>query len=231
MEEDPAGKVFRGATNYLPGLDGKYRSDAIDHLIERALAHDEHDRPLYVIGIGAATNIAAAILTEPKIIENIVVIWTSAFPSYSNQCNRLSLNFMQDLPASKLLFDSGVPHVYLPGFYIGAQLTVSLPDMERWVKGRGKIGDYLHHLYINNPIHHQRGITEHFGRTWVMWDLINIAWLLSPDWVPSEIFSSPAVDDEMYWVQKDGRHQLREAVGINRDAIFRDFFKKLEQAP
>ena len=64
-----------------------------------------------------------------------------------------------------------------------------------------------------------------------MWDLINIAWLLNPDWVPSEIFSSPAVDDEMYWVQKDGRHQLREAVGINRDAIFRDFFKKLEQAP
>ena len=231
MGEDPTGKVFRGSAHYLPGLEGNYRSEAIEHLIERALAHDEDDRPLYVVGIGAATNIAAAILTEPKIIEKIVVLWTSAFPSFSNQCNRLSLNFMQDLDASRLLFDCGVPHLYLPGFYIGAQLTVSLPEMERWVKGGGKIGDYLHHLYTNNPIHHQRGITEQFGRTWVVWDLINIAWLLDPDWVPSEIVPSPAVDDEMYWVHQAGRHMMREAVGINRDAIFRDFFRKLEKAP
>jgi purine nucleosidase len=231
MDEDPAGKVFRGSTQYLPGLDGNYRSEAVDHLIERAMAHDDQDRPLYVVGIGAATNIAAAILVEPKIIEKIVVVWTSAFPSFSNQCNRLSLNFLQDLPASRLMFDSGVPHVYLPGFYIGAQLMISLPEMETWVKGRGKIGDYLHHLYTNNPIHKQRGITEQFGRTWVMWDLINIAWLLDPEWVPSQILPSPAVDDEMYWVHEEGRHMMREASGINRDGIFRDFFTKLEKAP
>lgn len=115
------------------------------------------------------------------------------------------------------MFDSGVPHVYLPGFYIGAQLMISLPEMETWVKGRGKIGDYLHHLYTNNPIHEQRGITEQFGRTWVMWDLINIAWLIDPEWVPSQILPSPTVDDEMYWVHEEGRHMMREAHGINRD--------------
>ncbi|MFT5196709.1 MAG: hypothetical protein ACI85U_003746, partial [Candidatus Promineifilaceae bacterium] len=57
------------------------------------------------------------------------------------------------------------------------------------------------------------------------------AWLLDPEWVPSQILPSPAVDDEMYWVHEEGRHMMREASGINRDGIFRDFFTKLEKAP
>ena len=232
LNEDAAGKVFRGSPGYLKTAVKPYHSEAVDHLIERAMvANASDERPLYVAAIGAATNIACALLIEPRIVEHIVVLWTSAFPSLSNQCNRLSLNFRQDLPASRLIFDSGVPHVYLPGFYIGEQLKISLPDMERWVKGRGKIGNYLHHIYAHNPIYHQRGITEHFGRTWIMWDLINIAWLLNPEWVPSELMPSPKINDEMYWEQENGRHLMREAVGINRDAIFRDFFQKLEKAP
>ena len=127
--------------------------------------------------------------------------------------------------------DCGVPHVYLPGFYIGAQSTLSLPDMQRWVKGRGRIGDYLYHLYTNNPIQRQRGITDQEDRTWVIWDMINFAWLLHPDWVPSQLVPSPTLDADMSWEHLDGRHLMREAVGIDRDAIFRDFFQKLETAP
>ena len=229
MDEDATGKVFRGSPGYLPSKNEPIESTAVSHLIERAFADD--DRPLYVLAIGAVTNIASALLIEPKLVEKIVVVWTSGYPSFSNQSNRTSLNLMQDLAASRILLDSGVPHVYLPGFYLGAQLTLSLPDMERWVKGRGKIGDYLHHLYTHNPIHYQRGIDDHYGRTWVIWDLINFAWLLNPDWVPSEIVQAPILDDNMYWQQGNDRHLMREAVGINRDAIFRDFFQKLEKAP
>ncbi len=43
--------------------------------------------------------------------------------------------------ASRLLFECGVPVVYHPGFYVGAQLKISLPEMEAWVRGRGAIGD------------------------------------------------------------------------------------------
>jgi inosine-uridine nucleoside N-ribohydrolase len=228
LDENPTGKVFRGSPGYLKSVDKPYRSEAVDHLIERAMAND--DRPLYVVAIGAVTNIACALLLEPKIVERIVVLWTSAYPSFSNQCNRASLNLMQDLPASKLIFDSGVPHVYLPGFYIGEQLKISLPESKQWVNGRGKIGNYLHHLYTHNPIHHQRGIADLFSRTWIMWDLINIAWLLNPDWVHSEIVHSPILDDEMYWQHDDSRHLMREAVSIDRDAIFRDLIRKLPEA-
>lgn len=227
MGEDGTGKLFRGSTRYLKTTGEPERSAATDHLIERALADDE--RPLYVVAIGAATDIANALLLEPKIVEHIVVLWTSAYPAFSDQYNGASLNLIQDLPASQLIFDSGVPHAYLPGFYIGEQLSISLPEVAQWVKGCGAIGDYLHHIYVNNPIRYQRGIEGHFGRTWVMWDLINIAWLLNPDWVPSQLIRTPILDDELYWQHDATRHLMREATNVNRDAIFRDLFEKLAQ--
>ena len=229
LNMNPAGKVFHGSEQYLPSLSEPVQSPAAEHLIERAMADD--DRPLYVVAIGAITNVASAILMAPEIINRIVVLWTSAYPSGSNQPNSASLNLVQDVLAAQLIFDCGVPHVYLPGFHIGAQLRLSLPEMEAWVRGKGAIGDYLYWLYTNNPIYEQRGITGHFGRSWVIWDVINIAWLLNPNWVPTELVPAPILRDDTTW-QRDtpGRHLMREAYGIDRDAIFRDFFTKLADA-
>jgi len=222
------GSVYRGAPRYLRSYDDPVRSDATDHLIECALAST--DEPLYVVAIGCVTNVASAILLEPRIIERMVVTWTSGYPSFANMYNH-SFNLEQDMLASQLLFDCGVPLVYLPGYYLGAQLRLSLPDMEQWFQGKGEIGDYLYRLYTHNPIHAQRGITDHLGRTWVIWDLINVAWLLNPSWVPSKLLPTPRLGDDKYWHHDPTCTQLmREAVEIDRDGIFRDFLTKLEQA-
>ncbi len=226
MDVDFVDRVHRGAPRYMRADDDVVDSPAVDHLIERAMADDE--RPLYVVAIGCPTNVASAIVKEPAIRDRIVVTWTSAYPTNTRIHNH-SFNLDQDLPASKLLFDSGVPMVYLPGYHIGAQLRLSLPEMEAWVKGRGSIGDYLHHLYTHNPIHEQRGITGHFGRSWVIWDLINVAWLLEPDWVPTQLVPTPRLGDDKLWRERgEGSWPMREAYEIQRDAIFRDFFAKLD---
>lgn len=225
---DPVDQVYRGAKGYLASLDEPRRTPAAEHIIERALAAS--DRPLYVVAIGCVTNIASALLMAPEIIRNMVVVWTSAYPSSCHLANAPSLNLVQDRLASQLLFECGAPHVYLPGFHVGAQLKISLPDMERWVRGKGAIGDYLYELYTHNPIHAQRGITDYAWRTWIVWDMINIAWLLNPDWVPSDLRPSPLLDDDWFWQHPPNRHLIREAYDVNRDAIFRDFYLKLEGA-
>lgn len=226
---DPGDKVYRGSPGYLTSLDAPIRSPAAEHLIECALKAD--DRPLYVAAIGCITNVVSAILLAPEIIERIVVLWTSAYPCTSKRPNQPSFNLIQDLIASQFLYDCGVPLVYLPGYHVGAQLSISLPEMETWVRGKGAIGDYLYWLYIHNPIHAMRGINDHFGRTWIIWDLINFAWLLNPDWVPSDIMFAPILQDDTTWqLGTAERHLIREAYDIDRDAIYRDFFIKLEQA-
>ena len=92
----------------------------------------DDDRLLHVVAIGAVTNIAAALLMEPEIITRMVVSWTSGFPTFVRFSNSPSMNLVQDQHASRLLFDSGVPLLYLPGYYIGEQLVMSLPESERW---------------------------------------------------------------------------------------------------
>ncbi len=221
------GKVFMGSAEYLPAPSQPVDSPAVDRLIE--LAMEPADDPLYVVAIGCLTNVGSAILKRPEIVERMVVSWTAGYPTWSPRSNLGSLNLDQDVAAARVVFESGVPLMYFPGFYMGAQLRLSLPEMEAWVKGKGEIGDYLHHLYTNNPLHAQRGINDHFGRTWIIWDMINIAWLLDPTWVPTELVPTPTYDENEYWVPAPGPERLmREAHGIDRDAIFRDFFRKLE---
>lgn len=229
LKADPAGLVFAGAAGYLESFDRPLRTPAVEHIIARALA--EPDRPLYVVAIGCVTNIASALLLAPEIANNIVVLWTSSYPSHAPHSNEPSLNLVQDVLSSQLLFDCGVPHVYLPGYHVGAQLRISLPEMERFVKGRGAIGDYLFDLYTHNPIHHQRGVVDATARTWVIWDIINIAWLLNPGWVPSTLVRSPRLGDDFLWHHDPGRHLMREAHDVDRDAIFGDFYEKLKRAP
>lgn len=217
-------RTFRGSARYLASKDVPVESPAAQHLVERAIASDE---PLYVVAIGCPTNVASALLMEPKIAERIVVTWTAGYPTQSPLFNH-SFNLEQDIKASQVLFESGVPLVYLPGYYLGAQLRLSLPEMEAWVKSQGAIGDYLYELYTHNPIHEQRGITGHFARSWIIWDLINFAWLLNSAWVPSRLVPAPRLGEDQYW-HADGApgHLIREAVEIDRDGIFRDFLTKL----
>lgn len=223
------GRVFRGSHRYLPSVNEPVDSPAVDRLIELALEPD--NVPLYVSAIGCLTNVASAILKEPQIITRIVVLWTAGYPTWSPRSNVGSLNLDQDVAAAHVVFDSGVPLMYFPGYYMGAQLRLSLPEMETWARGKGPIGDYLYHLYTNNPLHAQRGIVGHFGRTWVIWDMITIAWLLEPSWVPSELVATPTYDDALFWVPATGPERpMLEAYDIDRDAIFRDFFRKLEGA-
>ena len=228
MDAGLADRVVRGSTQYLTAKDVPVQSDAANLIVERAMAPS--DRPLYVVAIGATTNIASALLLEPRIVDRMVVVWTSAYPTWADMYN-YSFNLEQDLLASQLLFESGVPLVYLPGYYLGAQLRLSLPEIEAWIKGKGAIGDYLHHLYTHNPLYPQRGLREVPGRSWVIWDLINFAWLLRPEWVPTRFVPTPRLGDDQRW-HADGAPgtEMLEAIEVARDPIFIDFLAKLDAA-
>ena len=227
MNEPHEGRVFRGATRYMTHADDIVESEAVDTIIRLAR---QTDRPLYIAAMGCVTNIASAILKAPDIRENIVVIWTSSFPSSAPHNNRPSLNLVQDVHASRLLFDCGVPHVYLPGYHVGAQLKISFSEMRDFVKGQSDVADYLFHLFTHNPLHEMFAITNTQQRTWVIWDIINIAWLINPSWVATFMTTSPILNDELFWEKSDARHPMREAYDVQRDEIFLDLWRKLGQA-
>ena len=224
----PGNRVVRGATAYLTDLDTPQSSPATEAIVDLAKSGDV---PLYIAAIGCITNVAAALLLAPEIVRDIVVVWTSAYPSSSPHCNRPSMNLVQDPLASRLIYDCGVPHVYLPGFHVGAHLRISLPEMEAFMRGRSAIGDYLYQLFAHNPLQEMFAIEDVGRRTWVIWDIINIAWLLNPGWVPTRLTPSPVLTETLYWRHEPGRHLMREAYEVQRDDIFIDLYDKIARAP
>jgi len=211
------GFVFRGSNSFLPARGEPVRSAAADDLIARAMA--PRDGPLYVLAIGAITNVASAILLEPRIIERIVVVWLGGHPQ--SHLSALEFNLKQDPHASRLIFNCGVPLVHIPCRNVAEHLRTTVPEMERWVKGRGAIGDYLFQIFRDYR-------KDHFGWSKVIWDISTVAWVIQEAWVPTVLRHSPILTSELTWSHNPQRHFIREAQTCNRDAIFRDLFTKLE---
>ncbi len=212
------GQVFRGSTGYLPDWDHPLESPAARDLIARAMARSEEDEPLYVVAIGAITNVASAILLEPEIIRRIVVVWLGG--NALHWPHTFEFNLMQDLPSARVILDSGVPFVQLPCMGVVTHLHTTIAELERYVQGRGAIGDYL--TEIVKSYH-----ADHFAWSKVIWDVAAIAYLIDSDWTPSLLVHSPILTDQTTWSFDARRHFIRSAYHVDRDAIFRDLFGKL----
>lgn len=218
MNHPSQGLVYRGSNRYLGHADTPVRSEATDDLIARAAR--PRDGPLYVVAIGAITNVASALLIEPKIAEHIVVVWLGGHPQYWPHTREF--NLQQDVPAGQVIFDSGVPVVQIPCKNVAEHLRTTLDEMTTYVKGRGTIGDYLFQTY-------EEYFEDHYARSKVIWDISTIAYLNNPQWVPTEVRPSPVLLDSTTWGPEDAsRHPFRVAVDLNRDRIFGDLFRKLE---
>jgi purine nucleosidase len=210
--------VFHGSERYLGRADTPVHSEAADDLIARAL--QTRDGPLYVVAIGAITNVASALLIEPAIAAQIVVVWLGGHPQYWPHSREF--NLQQDVPAAQVLFDSGAPVVQIPCKNVAEHLRTTLPEMRAYVQGRGAIGDYLYRIF-------EGYFDDHYARSKVLWDISTVAYLNCPDWVPSEVRPSPILRDDVTWGADDAsRHPFRVAVDLDRDRIYGDLFHKLE---
>jgi len=176
------GFVFHGSASWLAAPDRPVPSAAVDDLITRARA--ERDTPLYVVAIGAITNVASALLMVPDIAERIIVVWLGGNPHYWPTATEF--NVYQDMLAARTIFDSGVALVHVPCLAVTEQLRISLPEMERFAQGRNAAGDYLFEIF-------SEAVAHDAGRTRPIWDLGPLVWLAHPEWAPSALIHSPLV--------------------------------------
>ena len=74
LGKSPEGFAYRGSDRYLEDISRPVQSEAVLDMVKKAMVATP-ENPLYVVAIGCITNVASAILIEPKIIEKIVVVW------------------------------------------------------------------------------------------------------------------------------------------------------------
>jgi inosine-uridine nucleoside N-ribohydrolase len=211
------GLALRGSDGFLPSAGEALESPAADDLVERAMRSPE-DQPLYVVAIGAPTNVASAILIEPNIVERIVVLWLGGTPPWWPDAREF--NLQQDLPASRVLLDSGVPLVLFPTWGVTSHLLTTLAEVESHLKGKGRLCDYLVDIVRDY-------VPDHFAYAKVIWDIAAVAYLVNSAWVDTALVHSPILNDGLTWSLDNRRHLIRMATYVQRNPIFGDLFAKL----
>lgn len=217
LGKSPEDFAFRGSDRYLEDVSKPVRSDAVTDLIKKAKSATP-DNPLYVVPVGCITNIASAILIEPEIIRNIVVVWLGGngldWPSQKE------FNLMQDVKAAQVVLNSGVAIVIMPCRPVVSHFHTTIPELEYYLKGKNALSDYL----LSSTIEYSGG-----RDTWskVIWDVTAVAWLVNPRWMPTNLVHSPVLTDQVTYSTDHSRHFIRMATSVDRDAIFRDLFSKV----
>ena len=169
-EERP---VFAGSEDYLPNDTTPVPSPAAEDLIERAMIYSA-DKPLYVVAIGAITNVASALLMKPEIKDRIVVVWLGG--NSHDWENTIEFNMKQDYAAARAVMSSGVPFIQLPCRGVVDYFYSTEPELRYWLSGKNPLADYL----AENTI---RYMSKQAGTPWtkVIWDVTAVAWLMNED--------------------------------------------------
>lgn len=217
MGKSPENFAFRGSDRYLENIDTPVKSEATLDLIKKAMASSP-ENPLYVVTIGCITNIASAILTEPEIIKNIVVVWLGG--NSLDWPTQGEFNLVQDVLAAQVVFNSGVPLITLPCHPVVSHFQTTIPELQYYLEGKNDLADYLFNIVKTYGKGH-----DAFSK--VIWDVTAIAWLVNPSWIPTNLVHSPILTDQVTFSTDRSRHFIRMAHTLNRDAIFSDLFKKL----
>lgn len=215
--------VFRGSRDYLKDGDTPQPSEAAEDLVRRAMEMPEGE-PLYVAAIGAITNVASAILMEPATIDKIVVVWLGGHARHWPDTREF--NLWQDVYASRILFDCGVPLVQLPCMGVVSHLTTTDAEMREQLAGKNALCDYLCNYA------RQEGGFAPDARCWsrVIWDVSAIAWLAGPEGAVEDVLvSSPLVSTEGTYSFDERRHPIRYVTWLNRDRIFQDLYAHLQK--
>ncbi|MCU4973641.1 nucleoside hydrolase [Halobacteria archaeon AArc-m2/3/4] len=214
----PDGFVFEGSESYLSGPDEPVESPAARDLVERAR---EHEDLLYVVAIGCPVTVASALLLEPSIREEIVVVWLGGHPHEWHTAAEFNLS--QDLHAARVLFGSGVPLVQIPCKNVAEHVKTTVPELSARLEGHSSLGTYLYET-----------VADYGGadRPWwgkEVWDLAAVAWVADPSLVPSHLTASPVLTDDQTWSRDPTRHPIRVARDVDRDGIFRAFQAALDE--
>ena len=216
--------VYRGSDRYLPDEQTPVASDAAKHLTELAMRYSPK-KPLYVVAIGAITNVASALLMKPEIADNIVVVWLggNALEWHDN----IEFNIHQDVASARVVFASGAPLVMLPCLGVVSAFTSTEPELTYWLKGKNDLCDYL----VQHTVEAANEYAK--GRVWsrVIWDVTTVGWLLNDGrrFMLDKLIPTPIPEYDHHYAQDPRRPLCRYVYHINRDALMGDLFAHISR--
>lgn len=225
QREDLHSAVHRGSDRYLPDEQTPVPSDAAEFLVALSRAYTPENR-LYVVSIGAITNLASALLMDPTMADRVVAVWLGGHAHHWS--DTVEFNMMQDVAAARVVFDSGIPLVQLPCRGVVDRFSTTQRELEHWLGGKNALCNYL---IANTLDYAHRRLDPNGPWSKPLWDVTAIGWLLNEGsrFMEQEIRPCPIPEYDNHYSFDADRYPMAYVKAINRDALFADLFEKLSQ--
>jgi inosine-uridine nucleoside N-ribohydrolase len=216
--------VLEGAGYPLKDEKTANPSKAVDFIIEEALKED--DLPLYISMMGAITDLASAILIEPRICERMTAIWIGGgkYPD-----GGFEFNCKQDIAAANVVMNSSISLWQVP-INVYKQMAVSLAELQVRVKPYGKIGKYLFDYMVE--FNDKCADISHWphGEIWGLGDSPTVSVLLE-ELEKDDIYDlipAPNINyEDMKYEYSGENREIRVYNTINTRLTMEDFYAKL----
>lgn len=220
--------VYMGEEGKLSEVEGKELSPAARYLIEEAMREDE--KPLYVLGLGAITNIASAIRRCPEITAKMTVIWIGgqdldAGTLKQSTPKHREFNAGNDIDAANIVISSGVEFWQIPNNVYGA-MHIGLAEIQKRIYSCGKIGKHLLENMLSYNLSEHAGWTA--GESWSLGDSPAVGVALEPNCGHYAYREAPIFNEDTSYRFEEGRPRIRVYTSINSRFIIEDFISKLQ---
>ncbi len=192
-------------------------SEGVDFIVKKAMEGTPDDL-LWIVGLGASTDLASAYLQQPAIKDRVVMFWhgrtEQTWPYRAHNYNAKG-----DMHAARMLFHAPFPLVL---FDTGTHLNAgTLEESEKNVKPYGALGEYLYNYRLKREdwSRNTRGLT----------DLGDIAVLVDPDLGNWEETICPTITPYMDYNFYKTNGTILRCKGIDRDKTYALLYEKLKK--
>jgi inosine-uridine nucleoside N-ribohydrolase len=231
--------VYEGAAAKIAAPGKPQRSPGVQAIIEEAMRSDT-TLPLYVAVGGGLTEVASALMLEPRIAGRFTLVWIGGMPIPGEGGGEYNQSI--DPIATQHVFNETDVPIWQVSDEVYRTCMVSDTELQAFVAPCGAIGGWLYNKVLELSATLGRKYKFNTGETWILGDSPLVVLTSLNDWVPAsaprfaytktgssryEDVAAPRVNlNGTYAPRADGR-TIRAYRSIDTRMMFSDFFAKL----
>lgn len=237
MDMEDAVPVYEGAKTALVDPKRPLESAAAKAIVVEAMRADT-DLPLYVLCGGGLTDLASALMMEPRIAERLTAVWIGgneypglAMPSPGARPVEYNLNI--DVEAARFVFNESAVGLWQVPRNVYRQAMVSFAELEAHVRPCGEVGEFLCGA-IASVFGMEMGRGRNLGEAYILGDspltlLTALQSPFQPDSSSSDYLlrERPTLRPDGSYGGPSGRGAIRVYTRIDTRLMLEDFFAKL----
>ena len=215
--------LFEGSSVALESLATPERNAGVDFLVASSKRFSSVHR-LTVLTIGAATDVASAILEDPSIAQRIRVV-AMGFKNWPDGGDEF--NVANDPRAWQVILNSQVPVVIGCADVCRANLSLTLQQARNLISMHGPVGAWLWsefqawYFRFVKPLR-----VNDFSKSWVIWDIITVAYIKGL--TSQQSYLRPSLTNEMQFTHASSQGTITWITKIDTARLWADFLDKLD---